>query len=63
MDFLQIEQPNDFFDVDFFAIVLRRPTEQAEIIADRFGEKAAFDVGIRLAPGRACSSSSHPCSE
>ena len=46
MDFLQLEQPDDFFELDFFAIVLRRPAEQAEIIAHRFGQKTSLDVAV-----------------
>ena len=35
IDFFQLEQPDDFIDLDFFAVVLRRPAEEAEIIAHR----------------------------
>src|SRR5262249_12293119 len=38
------EKLDDLFDVDLFAIVFRRPTEQAKIIADRFRGVALLDV-------------------
>ena len=42
-DLVQIEKPHDFFDLDLFAIVLRRPTEQAKIIAHRLRQIAALE--------------------
>ena len=50
MDFLQLEQPDDFVDLDFFAVILRRPAEQAKIIAHRFGKKTFLDVGVEARP-------------
>ncbi len=36
INFFELEKFHHFFDVDLFAVVLRRPTEQAKIIAHRF---------------------------
>jgi hypothetical protein len=47
MDFLQLEEPDDFLERNFFPIVLRRPAEETEIIADRFGEKTILDVCVQ----------------
>ena len=46
MDFLELKQPDNFIDLDFFPVILRRPAEQAKIIAHCFGEKALLDVGV-----------------
>ncbi len=50
MDFLQLKQPDDFLDLDFFPVVLRRPAEQAEIIAHRFGQETFLNVGVEARP-------------
>ena len=44
VDFLQLEQLYNFFDVDLFPVVFRRPAEQAKIIAQRFGRVALLDI-------------------
>ena len=44
VDFLQLEKFDDFFNVDLFAVVFRRPAEQAKIIAQRFGRVALLDI-------------------
>ena len=46
MDLFELKQLHDFFDLDLFPIVLRRPAEQAEIIAHRFRQVTAFDVSV-----------------
>src|SRR5437660_4841507 len=44
IDFFELEKFNDFLNVDLFPIVLRRPTQQTKIIADRLGRVTLFDV-------------------
>ena len=50
MDLLEIEQAHDFVDLQFFAVILWRPAQEAEIIAHRFGKIAAVDVSVEARP-------------
>src|SRR5688572_19896905 len=47
MDLLELEQSHHFIELKLFAVILGRPAEQTEIIADGFGEITAFDVSIQ----------------
>ena len=44
IDFFELEKFYHFFDVDLFAVVLRRPTEQAKVIAHGVGHITLLDV-------------------
>ena len=43
-DLVQIEKRNYFFNWNFFAVVFRRPTEQAKVIAHRRWQISALDI-------------------
>ena len=44
IDFFELEKLYHFIDVDLFAIVFRRPAEEAKIIAHGFGGIALLDI-------------------
>ena len=43
-DMIEIENPDDLFDVDLLPVIFRRPTEQAQIIANGRRQIASLDV-------------------
>src|ERR1700720_1260117 len=43
-DLVQIEKRNYFFNWNFFAVVFRRQTEQAKVIANRLRQKAPLNI-------------------
>src|SRR3954447_21165797 len=45
-DLVQIEERDDFFHCHFLAIVLRRPTEQTKIIAERLGKETSLNIVV-----------------
>ena len=51
VDIFQLEDVDDFFDGEDFAVVLRRPTEEAEVVAHGFRGVALFDVALHAGAG------------